>query len=297
MRNRGDHVETILVRYSEIGLKSDPVRRRFEGMLKRNIMDMLAKDSVEAVVSIANSRLYVETDDVQAAIASLKRVFGISSVSVATKCAASLEEIKRTASWISQELLLQGDTFAVDARRDSDVYPFTSLDIKREVGSAVLEANSSKGIRVDLTDPDKTVFVEVRSNRAYIFTSYIACHAGLPLGSQGHVLAYVDDRRSLVSAWLMMKRGCKVTVCGDYGIPILERYDPHLRTLGEGDEVPDRILGLVRGCSLDQLEAIGESRLPVFVPTIGMNDAAIDGILSQMESGDAQAIDVVYHRV
>ena len=53
----------------------------------------------------------------------------------------------------------------------------------------------------------------------------------------------------------------------------------------------------MRGCSLDQLEAIGESRLPVFVPTIGMNDAAIDGILSQMESGDAQAIDVVYHRV
>ncbi len=290
-------METILVRYSEIGLKSDPVRRRFEGMLKRNIMDMLAKDSVEARVSIANSRLYVETDDARAATASLKRVFGISSVSVATICGASMEEMKRAASRISQDLLIHGDTFAVDARRDSGAYPFTSMDIKREVGSAILEANSSKGVKVDLSDPDKTVFIEVRSNKAYIFTSYVACHAGLPLGSQGSVLAYVDDNRSLVSAWLMMKRGCKVVVCGDYGLQVLGRYDPHLKTLGKDDEVPDRILGFVRGCSLDQLEGIGESRLPVFVPTIGMSSGTISGILSQMESGDAQAIDVVYHRV
>ena len=107
-----------MIRYSEIGLKSDPVRRRFEGILKRNIIDMLARDSVEAVVSIANSRLYVETRDIPAAVESLRRVFGISSLSVATICDATMDSIKRTASRISEGLLSPGDTFAVEARRD-----------------------------------------------------------------------------------------------------------------------------------------------------------------------------------
>lgn len=41
---RDELMETILVRYCEIGLKSDPVRRRFEGILKRNMIEMLAGD-------------------------------------------------------------------------------------------------------------------------------------------------------------------------------------------------------------------------------------------------------------
>ncbi|MBR6038268.1 MAG: hypothetical protein IKP53_06020 [Candidatus Methanomethylophilaceae archaeon] len=289
-------METILIRYSEIGLKSDPVRRRFEGILKRNIIDMLARDSVEAVVSIANSRLYVETRDIPAAVESLRRVFGISSLSVATICDATMDSIKRTASRISEGLLSPGDTFAVEARRDGDTYGFTSMDLKREAGAAILEANSAKGVRVDLTNPDKTVFIEVRSNKAYVFTSYIECHAGLPLGSQGHVLAYVDDDRGLVSAWLMMKRGCRVTVCGDFGLRLLNRYDPHLRTLGKDEEVPGNILGFVRGCKIDQLLGIGESRLPVFMPTIGMSDGTIAALLNQIESGEARAIDIVCHQ-
>ena len=88
-------METILVRYCEIGLKSDPVRRRFEGILKRNMIDMLANDSVEAIVTRAKARLYVETEDIQSAVRSLKKVFGIDSLSVASICEADMESIKQ----------------------------------------------------------------------------------------------------------------------------------------------------------------------------------------------------------
>lgn len=289
-------METIMARYCEIGLKRDPVRRRFEGILRRNMMDMLANDSIEAIVTRANARLYVETDDIEGAVRSLKKVFGIASLSVAKKCDANLESIKQLATVVSKEILHQNGTFAIDARRDGDNYSFSSMDIKKEVGAAVLEANSDKGIKVDLSHPDKTIFIEVRSNKAYVFTSYIRCHAGLPMGSQGRVLAFVDDDRGLASAWLMMKRGCKVTVGGDHELSLLKKFDPHLKTFDPERGVPDNVLGFVSGTGLGQLDTIDNRGLPVFMPTIGMNDSTVDSIVSQMRADVVEAVDIEYQR-
>ncbi len=290
-------METILVRYCEIGLKSDPVRRRFEGILKRNMIDMLANDSVEAIVTRANARLYVETEDIQNAIRSLKKVFGIASLSVANICEADMESIKRLVTQVSRDNLQIGDSFAIDARRDGRNYSFTSMDLEKEIGAAVLEANSDRGVKVNLSSPDRTIFIEVRSNKAYIFTSYIRCHAGLPLGSQGKVVAYVNDNRGLVSAWLMMKRGCKVSVCGDYDVSLLKKYDPHLKTFNSEGGVPDKTLGFVSGNRLEQLGDIDNGGLPVFMPTIGMNDGTINRLITQMRTDRTDAVDIVYHRI
>ncbi|MCQ2056421.1 MAG: hypothetical protein MJY64_03035 [archaeon] len=53
----------ILARYCEIGLKNTPARRRFERILKKNILDMLAADCVEALVTSVDARYYVRADD------------------------------------------------------------------------------------------------------------------------------------------------------------------------------------------------------------------------------------------
>ena len=276
---------TILIRYSEIGLKSDPVRRRFESILRRNMIDMLAEDGVEAVVRRANARLYVDTDDVDSAVKVLKRVFGVASLSVATVCSADLDKIKSTVADISERIIREGDTFAIDARRDGGNYPFTSMDLEKELGSVVLDANKDKGIKVKLTHPDKTIYVEVRSNKAYIFDSYIECHAGLPLGSQGQVLAYVDDDRSMISAWLMMKRGCKVIICGEHGLDILSRYDPHLKVIPADGSIPSKVLGYVVGQKIGEIENVkkDERSLPTFFPTIGMDDDTIAEMVAQIQ--------------
>ncbi len=290
-------MEVILVRYCEIGLKSDPVRRRFEGILRRNMIDMLANDSVEAIVTRSNARLYVRTDDVEGAVRSLKKVFGIASLSVATVCDANMDSIRSLVSEVSRDLLLPGETFAIDARRDDGNYGYTSMDLEREMGSVVLEANKDKNIKVRLNDPDRTIFIEVRSNKAYVFTSYIRCHAGLPLGSQGSVLAYVNDNRGLVSAWLMMKRGCKVIVCGDHGSDLLRKYDPHLKKIDVDSVIPDKVLGYVSGNGLDKIQTMDNSGLPIFVPTIGMHDGTITGLLTQMRDDRIEAVAPVYHRI
>ena len=270
----------VLVRYCEIGLKSTPVRRRFESILKDNMLTMLAADGIEAFITFADARYYIETEDVEGCVKSVKKVFGIGSLSIAEVCSSDMQDICDTAAEYSVGRISEGESFAVKARREGS-QPYTSMDVGREAGSAIFLRNEDKGIKVDLKEPDKTFYVEVRNNKAYVFDKYILCPGGLPLGSQGRVIAESDDRRGTVSAWMMMKRGCRVLVTGDNDIDLLRKYDPTLRVVeSSSTETLKEILGVVKGTSLDDLDSIdvSEYSVPVYFPTIGMGDADVDSL-------------------
>ncbi len=277
-------MSVLLVRYSEIGLKSAPVRRRFENQLKDNMLSMLMEDGVEALVTKNGARYYVEATDPDAAVASLRRVFGVGSISVAEECDSSrMEDICSKAAEYSRSRISAGQSFAVKARREGS-QGYTSMDVGREAGSAIFIANEDRGVRVDLTDPDVVFYVEVRENRAFVFGEYIRCHAGLPVGSQGKVIAEVGDERGMVAAWLMMKRGCRVIAHGDADlIALLRRYDPLLK-VGDGNP---QALGYVLGTSLDGLDAVDVSSydVPVYFPTIGMIDDEVSELAGVIRAG------------
>ena len=71
----------IIVKYSEIFLKSCPVYRRFETILINNIRVAFKESSIKAKVSKERGRIYIETKQVKKALEVLKRVFGIVSFS------------------------------------------------------------------------------------------------------------------------------------------------------------------------------------------------------------------------
>ncbi|MDR3074673.1 MAG: THUMP domain-containing protein [Candidatus Methanoplasma sp.] len=271
----------IFARYSEIGLKSTPVRLKFENRLRDNMISMLASDRVEALITKKDARFYIETADIAAAISSLRRVFGISSLSVAEVCTSEMEDICSTMAEYSLGRLKEGESFAVKARREGN-QNYKSMDVAREAGSAIFLMNESKGVKVDLTNPDVVFFIEVRGGKAFIFGSYVRCHGGLPVGTQGKVIAEVRNEKDIVSAWLMMKRGCKLFVKGEKQ-PLLERYDPELKY---GGEVSPDILGIVRSTSFSEFDrsAISGCELPVFFPNIGMNDEEIASILNMIKN-------------
>lgn len=264
------------MRYCEIGLKSTPVRRRFESILKDNMLTMLAADGVEALISYADARFFIETEEIAKCVESVKKVFGIASLSVAEECTSEMEDICASAAKYSEGRISEGQSFAVKARREGN-HPYTSMDVGREAGSAIFIRNESLNVKVDLTDPDKLFYIEVRNSKAYIFDSYVQCPGGLPLGSQGRVFADISDERGMVSAWMMMKRGCRTMVRGDYGLDILKSYDPTLRTV-TGEEIESgnikEMLGVVLGTSLEGLSSVDVSKydVPVYFPTIGMTD-------------------------
>ena len=207
----------LLIRYSEIGLKGSAVRNRWENRMKDNLMQMLEADGVESLVEKGQARFYITAGDISAAIRSVRKVFGVSSLSVAEELdSTDPEEICAALAEYSKTRMVDGKTFAVRARREGG-QKYTSMDIARQVGDAIWDANLDKHPKVNLSEPDITFWVEVRPKKTYYFQEYIYAHAGLPLGTQGRVVAYVDDDRGLLSAWLMMKRGCRVYVVGDYG--------------------------------------------------------------------------------
>jgi len=199
----------ILVRYGEIALKGAN-RGEFVRRLRRNIRDCLKKNNLAGEVYVSGSRLFVEVRDVQKAIEHIRRVFGIVSISPVTKVPASIEAMSEEALRVARASGLDGDhSFRVRARRADKSFPYISPEIDRLVGEHIVETT---GARVDLSEhADLTIGIEVHKDGALVFGQTVPGPGGLPLGSQGRVVALLSGGiDSPVAAWMMMKRGCGV---------------------------------------------------------------------------------------
>lgn len=204
--------DIVLVRYGEVGLKSERTRNRYEKILMDNIHAMLEQEGVDfEVITRSWGRIYVHTRDLGAADAAA-RVFGVVSTSSAVSTTSQMSDMKRVASRIGAEIIGEGESFAIRPRRTGD-QEYSSRDMGVEIGDAVWKALEEKGVTpvVDLDNPDHEIHVEARDDHGYVFTSIIDGVGGLPLGTQGRMVALVSGGiDSPVAAWLMMKRGCEI---------------------------------------------------------------------------------------
>lgn len=110
---------------------------------------------------------------------------------------------------MAANIIQEGQSFAIRARR-AGTHDFTSRDVAIACGNAVFQ-KVNKTIKVDLDCPDVEIFVEMRQDKAYVFTESIKGVGGLPMGTQGRMVALISGGiDSPVAAWLMMKRGCEI---------------------------------------------------------------------------------------
>ena len=199
--------DLIIARYGEIGLKSPKVRSRFEKKLVRNI-----KATFECRVDRNQGRIYIFPDDFEEGIEKLNRVFGVVSYSPATSTHSNYDEIDETLGQYTLDLIDSGlldenTKFAIKCRRVGK-HDFTSQEMAAHCGGVVRDKILAP---VDLTNPDLTIYVEIRDDDAYIFHEKIRGPGGLPLGTQGKVVVLLSSGiDSPVAAYLMMKRGCEV---------------------------------------------------------------------------------------
>lgn len=199
--------DLIIARYGELALKSDGVRKRFENRLANNI-----RASIDAEVKVRQARIYISPKDFNDAIEKLERIFGIVSYSPVVTTKSTFEDIEESVSSYAEKLhdegpLDENTKFAISCRRVGN-HEFSSQEMAAFAGAVVVKKYSSP---VDLTNPELTIYLEVRDNDTYIFHEKIPGPGGLPLGTQGKVVALVSSGiDSPVATYLMMKRGCQV---------------------------------------------------------------------------------------
>ncbi|MCC4771804.1 tRNA 4-thiouridine(8) synthase ThiI [Methanosarcina sp. DH2] len=215
MDNKGSEKQAnvIIVRYGELALKSPGVRNWYEKILMKNIAAMLDSRGVPySLMRREWGRIFIETTDPRAAGAAAD-VFGVVSTSSALITGSDLESAAGTCALIGTDLIQEGESFAIRARRSGN-HSFSSADVGRTCGDAVWNAleKAGKNPRVDLSSPDKEIFVEMRQNMAYVYLETVKGVGGLPLGTQGNMVVLMSGGLdSPVAAWLMMKRGVMIT--------------------------------------------------------------------------------------
>lgn len=198
--------ELVLVRYGEIALKGKETRKHFESILVKNIKLALKKNNITNKVVRERGRIYVYTNKIEQSLFVLKKIFGITSVSPAVQTSSDLDFISKLALIVSNKGLTRKNTFAIRATRTGQ-HNFTSQDVAVKIGNDIVKA--TKAI-VNLTKPDLELFIEIRNDKTFIFTEKIRAVGGMPFGSQGRVLALIDDEYSILAAWYLIRRGCKI---------------------------------------------------------------------------------------
>jgi tRNA uracil 4-sulfurtransferase len=200
--------DVILVRYGELSLKSTYVRKYFETTLIRNIKYAFTREDISQDITKERGRIYVTTDDVPKGLHVLQRIFGVVSCSPAAQTNANLSDISPVAVHIAKEKLTGAQSFAIRATR-AGTHPFSSQEAAVHLGSAVVNSTHAP---VNLTTPDVELFVEIRGKNAYVFTEKFKGLGGLPLNTQGRILAVIDNATSLLAAWFLMRRGCTLLI-------------------------------------------------------------------------------------
>ncbi len=209
----------IVVHYHELWLKGRN-RRFFLGKLFTALRKALEGISVRRIEQ-PGDRFIVRLGDgasLEEATARVSRVLGIAFYAVAKPVERSMEALCR-AAWDEVEPL-QFASFAVRAKRSDKQFPHTSMEIDSTIGRYLLERLRERGrdVRVKLTDPELTCYVEITPGPALVYARRIPGTGGLPANTAGRMTCLLSGGYdSAVAAYHMMKRGAHMSFAHFYG--------------------------------------------------------------------------------
>lgn len=189
-----------LVRYNELFLKSDPVRRQWE----RTLIDQIRAVFPDSRVRSERGRIWVEGDIDQEQLA---RIFGIASFSEVDHVPLTMLA-EGILAYCQGKNMANARTFAIRVKRVGS-HSFTSQQKAIEYGTLIREEYPH--LKVNLAKPDIELFVEIRGDDCYLYTSVVQGAGGLPPSVEGALVALISGGiDSPVAAWMMMKRGCRI---------------------------------------------------------------------------------------
>ncbi|MDA4125394.1 MAG: tRNA 4-thiouridine(8) synthase ThiI [Thaumarchaeota archaeon] len=194
---------SFVVHYSEIALKGKN-RPEFVKMLRRNIGRALT--GLEPEIHPLQGRFFLTVKgDKAEGERRLAKVFGVAWFAEAAVVDPEYGKIKDAV--IESARSSSGKSFKINPRRADKSFPINSMELARTLGGEVAEATGKK---VDLSNPDVQVHVDVLKDRALVYSRKVRGPGGLPVGTAGRVMhLFSGGIDSPPAAWLMMKRGCR----------------------------------------------------------------------------------------
>lgn len=203
--------EIVLIKNGELVLKGLN-RCTFEDILIKNMRKAL-KNIGQFKFTKSQSTIMVEPlddgIDLDDAVESLKKVFGIAALSRAAIAEKDMESIASiTLEYLAEELEY-ARTFKVEAKRSDKKFPLKSPEICRELGGIIL--SQFHHLKVDVHNPDVTVTVEIRDHYAFIRGNNIKGAGGMPVGTSGRAATLISGGiDSPVASYMMAKRGVEL---------------------------------------------------------------------------------------
>jgi len=193
---------TYVVHYSEVALKGKN-RPEFVRVLRKNLKRALW--GLDPEVMFKDGRFVVTADGDGGEVAKrLAAVFGVAWFSPAFIIEPDYHKMLLAVLATARDA--PGKTFKIEARRSDKTFPQTSNELAAKLGAAVA---ADTGMKVDLSNPEAVLRVDVTKTRAVIYSKKMSGPGGLPVGTAGRVLhLFSGGIDSPVAAWLLMKRGC-----------------------------------------------------------------------------------------
>lgn len=213
-------METIVIRYGEIGLKGKN-RNVFENALIRDVRERLAHlEDIQLKRFHGRMYVYHHDYDFDEVAEILTNTFGIVSISPVSKCDVSIEAMFELAQSQVEELIEERGhfSFKVECRRSNKGFHMTSPEISKRVGGYINQTFKEE-VKVDVHQPDIVINIEVRE-RVYIYTKSLPGQGGMPAKTAGKgMLLLSGGIDSPVAGYLMAKRGVQLEAVHFHSYP------------------------------------------------------------------------------
>ena len=212
--------EIFLMKLGEIVLKGAN-KRQFENKLRQNVRRRM-KHYGNFDVYIMQSTVYVVPEDdmadVDGAWEACHTIFGVVSLCRCRPCEKNIDAIYDAIEEYLGDDLDCAKSFKVESKRSDKQFPLTSIAISQEIGGRLAEAHPT--VKVDVRNPDYTVYVEVRDLAAYVHGPAEPGAGGLPTGVGGRAMCLLSGGiDSPVAAYMIAKRGVEIECVHFFSYP------------------------------------------------------------------------------
>ena len=195
---------SVLIHYSEIALKKNN-RRFFENIFLNNIKIHLKNISYKSI-KLINARILVQNiqlSDWNTIKIKLSQVMGLKNYMLVIKTNCDINSINIAAQNIIKDKKFK--SYSIHTKRSNKEFSLNSQEVNALIGQNIKDITNKK---VDLTNPDITVYIEILLNCSFVGTEKTNGFSGLPANCQEKALSLISSGiDSPVSSFEVIKRG------------------------------------------------------------------------------------------